>query len=262
MQKKDGPSPLRLPLPNACLQIITNFSVFDHILSARHEYTLPSKYQDLLNAIRYADYIVDTTFIRCVSKHLQLPRTKLSYSIPFEELRYIIRNRFRQIKNNMTLRSPPRWNECVKCGGAVELKEDTELSCCLRLIHRECATDDHSCPYCGTSWELLNCCACEKPICLAIGNRNITFNKYGPCSTFCCGAQYHPDCTLLAIKGICRVCGTVRGPLGSPRPKADTMHLFLLRHNMKKRHDYMRRIMRSKYDSTEYLKSVAQPYFK
>ena len=161
MQLKDGHSPIVLPLPSARLAIKADLTVFEHILSARRNYVLPAKYQELLNAITYADYIADIPFIGCISARIQIPRTKLCYSIPFEQLRTIVRNRFRQISNGKTLRPPPQYTECVKCGSEVQHSSETSLQCCLRLAHRECVEDDDSCPYCGTTWQLLNCCACD-----------------------------------------------------------------------------------------------------
>ena len=136
MQLKDGHSPIVLPLPSARLAIKADLTVFEHILSARRNYVLPAKYQELLNAITYADYIADIPFIGCISARIQIPRTKLCYSIPFEQLRTIVRNRFRQISNGKTLRPPPQYTECVKCGSEVQHSSETSLQCCLRLAHR------------------------------------------------------------------------------------------------------------------------------
>ena len=258
-----GQSPLILPLPNPRLAVTANLSVFDHIISARGQYSLPPTHQELINAIRYADYIADTRFISCISNLLQLPRTKMTYSIPFDEFRKSLRNRYRQVVNGKTLRRPPLENECVKCGLPVEVSDDTFLSCCFRRIHMQCGVDDHQCPYCGTSWELLNCFVCSKPICLATRNRHISFRKYGGWTTCCCGSQFHPDCTKGAARSPCRICGTAVSNMGIPLDEynvhADTDPL-LLRHNMKRRHDFLRRTFRSQYDNMDYLISIARPY--
>ena len=116
MQLKDAHSPLILPVPSHRLTIKADLTVFEHILLARHTYALPPIYQELLNAIPYADYIADVPFVSCISARIQIPRTKLSYSIPFEELRKIVRNRFHQISHGTTLRPPPQYTECIKCG--------------------------------------------------------------------------------------------------------------------------------------------------
>ena len=168
------------------------------ILSSRQGYTLPSLHQQLLRADRYTDY---THFIACISKVLQIPRTKVMFSIPFEELRVIVRNRYRQILNGKTLRNPPSLILCVKMLRGSPNTMPTKETCFLRYIKRECAAEQSQCPYCGRTWQLLSCG--NKPISIVKYFKEV-YNKYRSYVTLYMYAALHKH------HGLMRVFYTVR----------------------------------------------------
>ena len=136
---------------------MAGLSKFQHIMSAHYNYTLSDSHQIVLNAVRYADYIVSTLFIWCILKTLQLLYTKISYASPFKQEKQIIRNRYQQIMDGKTpSRPPPSYVECIKCGEEMEKKAEAMVSCCDRFIHENCASTDCIRPYCGKSWVLMN----------------------------------------------------------------------------------------------------------
>lgn len=250
-----GQSPLILACPHPRLAVTANLSIFNHILTARQNYRLPQTAQELICAIRYADYIADAPFISRVSHCLQLPRTKMMYSIPFEEFRRIIRNRFRQLRNGRTLKPPPCGRMCIKCGEDVlDNTVETYLGCCQRCIHKSCVADDDQCSYCGTSWVLLSCCVCKNPICMPVKNRHVSYAEYGSFTTSCCGAQLHLDCMKGPCQSPCSICGSLLDEMGFHHDDWTTPFNMLSHHNMKRRHDYMRRTLQyNKYDRLDYL---------
>ena len=185
------------------------------------------------------------------------------YSIPFEELRVTVRNRCQQILNGKTLRNPPSLNLYINCYEEIDDTVVTKVTCCLRYIHRECAAEQPQCPYCGTTWQLLSCCECNKPISIVVKYFIEAYNKYGSCVTLCCGAQHHPECTKpLHSRSRCPICKTpFDGILGLPSLSKDAWTL-LCRHNAKRRHDYLRPTWKSTYDRYDYLLSVSVPQFE